>query len=137
MKARAQSIGQLANTAGVNLETIRYYERIGLMPDPDRTAAGHRAYSNEHARRLTFIRRARELGFSLEDVRALLELAQPGKSSCDEVRVIASDHLKDVRRKIADLTRLERTLAETVKKCVGSRSLICPVLEVLVPGLDA
>jgi MerR family transcriptional regulator, mercuric resistance operon regulatory protein len=130
-KARGLSIGQMAETAAVNLETIRYYERIRLMPKPDRTTAGHRSYSSEDARRLTFIRRARELGFSLDDIRALLALAQPGKSSCGDVKAIASAHLADVREKMADLARLERTLAETVKKCVGGRAPTCPVLEVL------
>jgi len=83
------TIGKLANSAGINLETVRYYERIGLMPEPGRTEKGHRNYAAAHLRRLTFIRRARELGFAIEDIRALLALAEPGRVSCGEVQKIA------------------------------------------------
>ena len=89
------TIGKLANSAGTNLETVRYYERIGLMPEPGRTEGGHRNYAAAHVRRLTFIRRARELGFAIEDIRALLELAEPGRVSCGEVQKIAAHHLHD------------------------------------------
>ena len=87
---RGLTIGRLAEETGVNLETVRYYERIGLMPRPDRTAGGHRSYSKAHARRLAFIRRARELGFGLGEIRALLVLAEPGRTSCAEVQAIAT-----------------------------------------------
>ena len=87
------TIGKLANSAGINLETVRYYERIGLMPEPGRTEGGHRNYATVHVRRLTFIRRARELGFAIEDIRTLLELAEPGRVSCGEVQKIAARHL--------------------------------------------
>jgi MerR family mercuric resistance operon transcriptional regulator len=93
------TIGRLADGAGVNLETIRYYERIGLMPKPGRTEGGHRNYASAHVRRLTFIRRARELGFAIEDIRALLDLAEPGRVSCGEVQKIAALHLHNVRAK--------------------------------------
>jgi len=83
------TIGKLAATAGVNLETVRYYERIKLMPMPARTSSGHRTYEEGHIRRLAFIRRARELGFSIEQIRALLALAEPSRASCTEVREIA------------------------------------------------
>ena len=125
------TIGKLANSAGINLETIRYYERIGLMPEPGRTECGHRNYAAGHVRRLTFIRRARELGFALEDIRALLELAEPGRVSCGEVQKIAARHLHNVRSKLADLAKMEKLLAKTVAQCSGNRSPACPVLEML------
>ena len=126
------TIGRLARQSGVNLETIRYYERIGLMPEPGRTEGGHRLYEEPHRRRLTFIRRARELGFTIEAIRALLDLAEPRRRSCDEVRGIAAAHLDDVRAKIADLARLEAILADTVGRCEGGASTpSCPVLDLL------
>ena len=129
---RGLTIGKLAAAAGVNLETVRYYyERIKLMPPPARTDGGHRSYDKEHARRLAFIRRARELGFSIEEIRALLALAAPGHVSCTEVQKIAKAHLSDVRAKLADLSKLEGILAETVARCPGDPSPSCPVLDML------
>jgi MerR family mercuric resistance operon transcriptional regulator len=125
------TIGRLATAAGVNLETVRYYERIGLMPPPDRTPGGHRSYGPEHRARLAFIRRARELGFSLNDIRALLALAEPGRQSCSEVKTIASDHLHDVRAKIADLSRLADVLGEAVRRCGDGDVPECPVIQAL------
>jgi MerR family mercuric resistance operon transcriptional regulator len=110
------TIGRLATAAGVNLETVRYYERIKLIPSPARTASGHRAYEETHVRRLTFIRRARELGFSIEQIRALLVLADPSRASCAEVKEIARAHLGAVRAKLDDLRRLEQILTATSKK---------------------
>jgi MerR family mercuric resistance operon transcriptional regulator len=125
------TIGRLAAQAGVNLETVRYYERIGLMPPPDRTTGGHRSYQPEHRARLAFIRRARELGFGLGDVRALIGLAEPGRASCAEVKTIASDHLREVRAKIADLRRLATVLDDAVRRCGSGDVPDCPVIEVL------
>lgn len=130
-KPRGITIGQLANAAGVNLETVRYYERIGLMPAPDRTGGGHRAYEDEHVRHLAFIRRARELGFSIEDIRALLALAASGHRSCADVKQIANTHLVNVRAKLADLAKLESILAATVAQCSGTTTPTCAVLDVL------
>jgi MerR family mercuric resistance operon transcriptional regulator len=129
--ARGITIGQLAKAAGVNLETVRYYERIGLIAKPARTSGGQRSYSGEDARHLAFVRRARELGFSIDDIRALLKLAAPGQQSCAEVRSIASAHLTNVQTKLADLARLEKILAATVDQCSGDASPTCPVLEML------
>jgi MerR family mercuric resistance operon transcriptional regulator len=131
------SIGQLAAATGVNLETVRYYERIELMPSPARTASGHRAYEEGHIRRLAFIRRARELGFSIEQIRALLALAEPSRASCAEVREIAQAHLDEVRAKLADLARLESILAETVSRCSGDPAPSCPVLDMLAGSKGA
>jgi MerR family mercuric resistance operon transcriptional regulator len=137
MVLQALTIGRLAEAAGVNPETVRYYERIGLMPAPSRTPGGHRAYEDAHIRRLAFIRRARELGFGIDDIRALLALAEPARGSCAEVREIAQAHLEGVRAKLADLGRLERVLAETVSRCSGDPAPCCPVLDALGAGYAA
>src|SRR5262249_10289347 len=93
---------------------------------------GHRLYASSHRRRLSFIRRGRELGFGIEAIRALLALAEPGRRTCGEVQPIAEAHLGEVRAKIADLARLERILADTVRRCEpGAEAPSCPVLEML------
>lgn len=126
------TIGQLARATGVNLETVRYYERIGMMPEPVRTSGGHRAYDEGHRQRLSFIRRARELGFGLEQIRELLRLSVDEGQPCDSVMKVASAHLEEVRRKIADLTRLETILAKSVAQCAHTRTgPSCAVLEML------
>jgi MerR family transcriptional regulator, mercuric resistance operon regulatory protein len=135
--ARGITIGQLAKAAGVNLETVRYYERIGLIAKPPRMSGGQRSYSSEDARHLAFVRRARELGFSIDDIRALLKLAVPGQQSCAEVQSIASAHLTNVQTKLADLARLEKILVATVAQCSGDASPVCPVLEMLDAPLTA
>lgn len=131
---RPLTIGRLAAAAGVDLETVRYYERIDLMPPPARSASGNRAYGAAQIRRLAFIRRARELGFSIEEIRALLALAEPTRASCAEVREIARTHLDDVRTKLGDLTKLERILGETIARCSGDPAPSCPVLDMLDVG---
>ncbi len=126
------TIGELSSQTGANIETIRYYERIGLMPRPARSPGGRRQYSGTEAQRLGFIRRARELGFGIEPIRTLLDLAEPGHRSCDEVRSIAATHLGNVRAKIDDLARLEAILSDTVSRCeVHASAPACPVLEML------
>ncbi|QCI63992.1 MerR family transcriptional regulator [Phreatobacter stygius] len=131
---RGLTIGKLADAAGVHLETVRYYERIGLMAEPGRTAGGYRIYGAEHARRLSFIRRGRELGFGIEDIRALLALAEPGHRSCADVKALTMTHLDDVRTKISDLRRLEVILTKTVDQCSGGETPTCPVLDMLSDG---
>ncbi|MGQ0485882.1 MAG: MerR family transcriptional regulator [Hyphomicrobiales bacterium] len=134
-RAEAISIGELSRRTGVHIETIRYYEKIKMLPAPPRTEGGRRVYGPDHARTLAFIRRARELGFTLDEVRALIELSASEGSSCAEVEEIASRHLESVRAKLADLARLESILSETVARCAGNLSSVCPVLDVLVtPG---
>ena len=112
------TIGALSEQTGVNVETIRYYEREGLLPSAPRTAGGHRVFGEDHLRRLLFIRRSRELGFSGTEVRALLGLVDGGYT-CDEVRDLTLRHLADVRAKIAGLRRLEKTLTTIASKCEG------------------
>jgi MerR family mercuric resistance operon transcriptional regulator len=127
---RELTIGVLSEGSSVNIETIRYYERIGLMPAPPRSQGGHRLYGGEHRKRLAFIRRSRELGFTLDEIRNLLGLVEGGYT-CGEVRDAALTHLKDIRRKIADLRRMERTLAETAARCEGGTAPECPIVDVL------
>lgn len=137
MKQRAAAklarltIGRLSTRATVNIETVRYYERIGLLPSPPRTEGGHRLYGESHVKRLTFVRRARELGFTLDEIRALLHLAEERPPSCARARSLATEHLADVREKIADLKRMERVLAQTVALCEEGDRPECPLLEAL------
>ncbi len=125
------TIGELSRLTGVNVENIRYFEKVGLLSAPPRTEGGRRSYDTEHVRTLAFIRRGRELGFTPDEVRALLELRQPGKASCRDVQGIAAHHLDRVRAKIADLTRLERLLAGTIEQCSGEAAPECPVLDMI------
>jgi MerR family mercuric resistance operon transcriptional regulator len=130
-RAEALTIGDLSGLTGVNIETIRYYERVKMFPAPPRTAGGRRVYDATHLRTLAFIRRSRELGFSLDQIRALIRLGGPAKASCREVRHIASHHLDDIRAKLADLRKLEWLLAKTVARCTGTMAPECPVLDIL------
>lgn len=125
------TIGRLSTRAAVNIETVRYYERIGVLPSPPRTEGGHRLYGESHVKRLTFVRRARELGFTLEEIRALLRLADERPPSCASARSIATKHLIDVREKIADLKRMERVLTQTVALCEEGDRPECPLLQAL------
>ena len=117
--------------SGVNIETIRHYERIKMLAPPPRTDSGRRVYHSTDLRILVFIRRSRELGFSLDDIRALLRLGGPEKASCREVREIAAHHLEDIRARLVDLKKLERLLAKTVARCSGRMAPDCPVLDIL------
>ena len=130
-RAENLAIGQLSRLSGVNIETVRYYERIKMLPPPPRTASGRRVYDSTHVRTLAFIRRSRELGFSLEEIRALMRLGGPEKATCREVREIAAHHLEDIRAKLNDLKRLERLLAKTIAQCSGKIAPECPVLDIL------
>jgi len=125
------TIGALSKGTGCHIETIRYYERIGLMPDPPRSAGGHRQYGDDDVRRLSFIRRSRELGFSLDEVRGLLHYLDDGDYTCAEVRTIAADHLEEVRRRLAELKGLERALTDMIATCDGGDVPDCPILEAL------
>lgn len=123
-------IGELSRQTGCNIETIRYYERIGLLPVPRRRGR-YRFYGGGDVGRLTFVRRARELGFTLDEVRALLTLATGGQSACPEVREISAAHLSDVRGRIADLRAMERALVAAVGQCDAGQQLSCPLIDAL------
>jgi MerR family transcriptional regulator, mercuric resistance operon regulatory protein len=128
-EAGGSGIGVLSGRTGVNIETIRFYEKEGLVPAPPRTEGGHRVYQDEHFRRFIFIRRSRELGFTLNEVRTLLQLADGSGPNCAEARALASDHLREVQAKIADLQRMERVLAKTIEQCAEGQSPACPLLD--------
>ena len=131
-------IGALAARTRCNIETIRFYEKIGVLPKPARTEGGHRAYARAHVERLTFIRRARELGFTLDQVRALLRLADARDVPCAEVKQLASGHLAEVRAKIAGLRAMQTALAGLVAQCEarGDAGDLpgCPLVETLLGG---
>lgn len=128
---RRLSRGELARRTGVNAETIRYFERIGMLPLPARTEGGHRIYDERHVRTLGFVRSARSLGFTPKEVRAILDLGGPGKAPCAEVREIAAHHLEQVRSKIADLLEIERLLTTTVADCSGRPDPECAVIDMI------
>ena len=130
-KKSGLSRGILAKRCGVNSETIRYYEKIELMPDPVRSEGGHRIYNDTHLRRLLFIRRCRELGFTLEEIRGLLELVDKGDYTCAEVRDRTTVHLNAVRQKLRDLKKMQRTLRIMVSQCDGGLVPECPIIDTL------
>lgn len=124
-------IGVLSERSGVNIETIRFYEKIGVMPKPTRSAAGYRVYSGDHAKRLHFVRRGRELGFSLEELRGLLHLVDGHTYTCREVYMTTVEHLSNIRQKITDLQRLEQAMSDMAAKCSGDQIPTCPIIDAL------
>jgi Cu(I)-responsive transcriptional regulator len=128
------SIGHLSKATGTKVETVRWYEKVGILPAPARTAGNYRAYGPEHLGRLSFVRRGRDLGFTLDEVRALLELTDQRERDCGEVDAIARQHLADVERKIADLTALAAELRSVIGQCHGGTVSECRIIEALAPG---
>ena len=130
-KEKKFTIGVLSDLTHCKVETIRYYEKIGIFPIPPRTEGGHRIYSENHLKRLVFIRRSRDLGFSLEEIRALLRLVDGGENTCGQVKEITVHHLDNIRRKIVDLKKLEKILAQISSQCEGGVVPECPILDAL------
>ena len=130
------AIGVMSQRTGCNIETIRYYEKIGRLPLPARSEGGHRLYGHGHLMRLGFVRRARELGFTLDEIRALLQLTEDRERPCAEAREVAVVHLADIRKKIADLQAMEAVLARTVVRCADGNTPECPLLETLFGAFD-
>ena len=130
MAAIDMPIGELSRRTGCAIETIRFYEKIGVLPRPRRVGR-YRCYAPGDAARLVFVRRARELGFTLDEVRALLGLAASGGDACDQVRAVAAEHLASVRARIADLRSMEAILAKAVRQCDAGRQATCPVIDAL------
>jgi len=124
------SIGRLSEQTGVHIETIRYYEKIGLLTEPTRTAAGYRQYGEDHLRRLHFIRRGRDLGFSIETIRALLRLAEHPENPCQDADRMATEHLAEVERKIEELGRLRDALRE-MTNCCAHTVAECRIIDAL------
>ena len=133
------AIGELSRRTQCHIETIRYYERIRLLPEPYRTQARFRRYGNEDVARLRFIRRARQLGFTLDEVRALLQLSGgAGDHICVEARSIAAAHVADIRAKIEDLQAMERVLSDAICECAAREQPgCCPIIDVLSVVQDA
>lgn len=127
------TIGELGKATGTKVETVRYYERIGLLPRPARTAANYRDYGEAELGRLSFIRRARDLGFSLDQVRALLKLSDDRSQDCASVDRIAGEHLREIDRKLSDLTALRRELKAVIDSCNGGTVAHCMIIEALGP----
>lgn len=127
-------IGDLARATNTKVETIRYYEQIGLLPAPSRTSGNYRTYTPEHLGRLSFIRRARDLGFTLEEVRELLSLSDQKRRSCKAVDTIARQHLADVDRKIEDLKALRTELNSVINQCKCGTIAECRIIEALAPA---
>lgn len=126
-------IGQLAQHAGVAIDTVRYYERQGLLPPPQRRASGYRQYEQQDISRLRFIRRAKDLGFSLQEIQDLLRLSGDQDADRAEVRVLAQHRLADIERRMRELEAMRATLATLVGRCSGQGSLDgCPIIESLV-----
>lgn len=126
-------IGELATATATKVETVRYYEKIGLLLPPARTSANYRAYGNEHLARLSFIRRARDLGFTLEAVRELLTLSDNKAQSCEAVDGIARVHLTQIDHKVRDLTALRTELDRVIGLCRHGTVAECKIIESLGP----
>lgn len=131
MPEPAFSIGALSRETGVKVPTIRFYESIGLLPAPDRSASDRRMYDHRAVQRLAFVRHARDLGFPVEAVRSLLELADHPEQSCADADRLAAEHLAEVERKIGQLEALRDELARVTAECARGRVADCRVIEVL------
>jgi len=127
-------IGQLSRHTGVNIETIRYYERIGIMPKPRRSDGGQRLYDENQFKRLHFVKRSRTIGFSLEEIRNLLALDDEETLSCNEVYSLTEDHLEKVRQKITELKSIESTLKKLANQCSRGNKPDCPIFDMLLGG---
>ncbi len=126
------SIGALAKEVGVKVVTIRYYEQIGILPSPERTEGNYRSYNRSHAERLRFVRRCRELGFLLEQIRDLLRLSSENAETCQDVCAIADRHLDSVESKLADLKRLASELRRIRVSCSGKRPMAeCRIIQAI------
>lgn len=130
-------IGELSRTSGCPIETIRYYEKVGLLPPPVRSAGGHRIYSEAHLSRLVFIRQNRELGFPLADIRELMTLAENPDSHCGEALTVVQKHLSEVESKVAKLQKIRSDLLRMASNCesvcLGAATSDCTIVEGLFP----
>lgn len=124
-------IGEISKQTDCHIETIRYYEKIGLLPNPPRSTGGHRLYNTQHLKRLNFICRSRKLGFSIEEIRNLLELVDQNDFTCQEVYDITQKHLDDIHEKIRRLKKLKNTLKMMAEQCQGGTHPVCPIIETL------
>src|SRR6266853_250807 len=123
--------GALAAQTGCNVETIRYYEQIGMLPPPPRSQGGHRLYGQSLVKRLNFVRRSRDLGFTLEEIRKLLRVVDGGNYTCAQVEALAHEHVQDIRQKIKDLKKLKIVLETMASQCSGGKMPACPIIDAL------
>ena len=131
------TIGKLASRGGVNVQTIRYYERSGLLPKPSRAASGYRLYADDAVRRLSFIKHAQFLGFSLSEIQELLSLRMQPGTTCADIRQRARQKIAAVEKRIADLQRIKGALTKLAAACRGNGPTSdCPILEALESGKD-
>lgn len=129
---RTLTIGQLASTAKVNVQTVRYYERRGLIPDPPRRESGYRKYPQDTAARIDFIKRAKVLGFSLAEISELLAMRAGSDATCGDVKKRAQAKVADIEEKIRDLQRMKEALGDLISACEGRGSTSeCPILDAL------
>ena len=124
-------IGEMSRQTGVGIETIRYFEKIGIMPVPGRSEGGNRRYNTDHLQRLFFINRCRQIGFSQKEIKALLSMVDDKGVTCAEVHNITTEHIADIRKKIRDLTKLEKVLTKMANECSRGDIPDCPIIETL------
>lgn len=124
-------IGELSRRSKVNIETIRYYEREGVVPVPPRTSSCQRVYDSAYLMRLSFVRRCRGLGFSLGQIKNMLHMVDDNSVTCDHIKGLAETHLQDVRDKITDLRKMEAALDQTISLCHGGPDPDCAIIEAL------
>ncbi len=134
-ETKGYTIGVVSKKTGVNIETIRYYEKIGVMPKPSRSTGGNRVYNEQQVKRLSFIRRTRELGFSLDEIRELLRLVDENTYTCAEVATLSQKHLDDVKAKIKDLRKIERHMKDMLSQCSREKVPDCAIIDVLFSEL--
>lgn len=130
-------VGQLAEEAGINVETIRYYEKLKLLPKPKRKESRYRIYDETDLKRLLFIKRAKELGFTLKEIKELMELKIDSEAKCGDVKHLTEHKLNDVNNRIKDLKKIKNVLEKLVKQCINEEvsSGKCPILEVIGPKI--
>ena len=126
-------VGEISKIVGINVETLRYYEKIKIMPEPKRIESKYRVYDNSDVQRLLFIKRGKELGFTLKEIKELLELKIESTATCGDVKHLSEHKLKDVNEKIADLKRIKKVLEKLINQCVCEEVSTdeCPILEVI------
>ena len=125
------AIGEVSRRTGVNIETVRYYEKIGLMPKPNRSEGGNRLYNDVQLQRLYFIKRCRVIGFSQLEIRALLSMVDHDNVTCAEVHRVTTAHVADIRQRIKDLRKLEKVLTQMANECSRGDVPECPIIETL------
>ena len=135
-KPSFMGIGEMSRQTGVGIETIRYFEKIGMMPAPGRSEGGNRQYTNDHLQRLFFINRSRQIGFSQSEIKTLLSMVDAEDVTCSEVHSITTGHIADIRRKIRDLQNLEKVLTQMARECNRGDIPDCPIIETLFAAQD-